>query len=68
MSFRTEEQPAETTETSQDSGTTPAEPVAGKKFKERQLKTSLATESDVPVAFKKRKYRNRNVRKRNDDD
>eukprot|EP00111_Clytia_hemisphaerica_P000419 TCONS_00001187-protein len=62
------EKPTETTEAPENSGTTPAEPVAGKKFKERQLKTSLATESDAPVAFKKRKFGNRNVRRRNDDD
>ena len=39
-----------------------------KRFKQKQLKTSITSNSDEPVAFKKRKGGNRNVRKRNDDD
>lgn len=40
----------------------------GKKFKEKVLATNLTTDSDNPVAFKKRKSGNRNVRKRNEDE
>lgn len=40
----------------------------GRKFKEKVMKTNLATSSDEPVAFKKRKTARGNTRKRNVDD
>ncbi|XP_057313679.1 WW domain-binding protein 4-like [Hydractinia symbiolongicarpus] len=41
---------------------------SGKKFKEKVMKTNLAATTDEPVAFKKRKSKSRNMRKRDDDD
>lgn len=41
---------------------------SGKKFKEKVIKTNLAATTDEPVAFKKRKSKSRNMRKRDDDD
>lgn len=63
----TAEDTAEPTKT--DGDDQPAEErETGKKFKEKVIKTNIATTSDEPVSFKKRKTVSRNVRRRNDDD
>lgn len=64
VKFETSE---DTAQEESSSTTTQVEP-PGKKFKEKIIKTSITTKSDEPVAFKKRKSGNRNVRRRNDDD